>query len=82
MDRHVPLVYAIACKKDKATYTTIMQQLKLAVPNLKPKTIMVDFEKAAIDAAAQVFPNADINGCFFHFCQCIYRQIQANYVPK
>lgn len=65
MDRHVPLVYAIACKKDKATYTTY-----------------TTYEKAAIDAAAQVFPNADINGCFFHFCQCIYRQIQANYVPK
>lgn len=39
---------------------------------------MVDFEKAAIAAAEKVFPESDVNGCFFHFCQCLYRQVQAN----
>ena len=38
---------------------------------------MFDYEIAAINAFAQVFPNAEIKGCFFHFDQAIWRRIQA-----
>lgn len=65
-------------RKDFFTYETILRQLKIAEPRLEPKLIMVDFERAAISAAQTVFPNADVNGCYFHFCQCLFRQIQAN----
>lgn len=80
--RHFPLVYTLACKKDYYTYQTILAQLKLAEPRLQPKSIMTDFERAAISAAKNVFPDADVNGCFFHFCQCLFRQIQANGLQK
>lgn len=75
-NRHFPLVYVLACKKDYFTYETILSQLKIAEPRLEPKLIMLDFEKAAISAAETVFANADVSGCFFHFCQCLYRHIQ------
>lgn len=52
--------------------------MKLIEPRLQPKRIMMDFEKAAIKAAEDVFKDVQISGCYFHFCQCIYRQIQSN----
>lgn len=43
---------------------------------LNPKTITLDFEKGAISALKNVFPNASIKGCNFHYNQCIFRKIQ------
>lgn len=42
-----------------------------------PPRIMMDFEMAAIKAAKDVFKNVELSGCFFHFCQSIFRHIQA-----
>ncbi|XP_025406892.1 uncharacterized protein LOC112680884 [Sipha flava] len=33
-------------------------------------------EQAAINTVKKVFPQTEINGCFFHFCQSIWRHIQ------
>ncbi|KAG4081143.1 hypothetical protein HA402_011988 [Bradysia odoriphaga] len=55
-NKYFPLVYVLACKKDFYTYETVLRQLKLADPRLKPKAIMGDFEMAAIKAAHEVFP--------------------------
>ena len=38
---------------------------------------MIDFERAALNTLTQNFPNAEIQGCFFHFGQAILRHIQA-----
>lgn len=37
--------------------------------------MITDFEKAAINAFSGVFPNCEHHGCFFHLCQCVFRQI-------
>lgn len=39
--------------------------------------VMLDFERAAINAIEAVFDDGEVSGCFFHFCQCIYRNIQS-----
>lgn len=74
--KFLPLVYVLTCGKDFVTYDLIFSQLKAAEPRLGPKFIMVDFEQAAIKAAQSVFPQTQIAGCYFHFCQCIFRQVQ------
>ncbi len=38
--------------------------------------IQRDFELAAIQAAENVFPQAHVKGCLFHFCQAIWRKTQ------
>ena len=43
--------------------------------NLDPQTIMVDFEKAAINAFKEVFKKSEIKGCLFHFCQSLYKKL-------
>src|SRR5207237_7660825 len=37
---------------------------------------MADFEKAEHNAVHAVFPTTKIRGCFFHFCQCLWRILQ------
>ena len=44
--------------------------------NLKPIRVMQDFERALKKATLEVFPHAQIKGCFFHFCQCFWRKLQ------
>ena len=39
---------------------------------------MIDFELAMVRAIEQEFPMTKCRGCFFHFCQSLYRKIQAN----
>jgi hypothetical protein len=31
---------------------------------------------AILNAVNTIYPSADTCGCFFHFCQCIYRKVQ------
>ena len=38
---------------------------------------MVDFEIAVLNAVRGSFPNSALKGCFFHFCQAIYRKVQS-----
>ncbi|KAG4076567.1 hypothetical protein HA402_002730 [Bradysia odoriphaga] len=73
---YLPLVYILTCGKDVFTYMEIFSKLKEFEPQLNPKKIMIDFEMAAIKSLKEVFPEADVYGCFFHMCKCIYRKIQ------
>ncbi|XP_072397919.1 uncharacterized protein [Diabrotica undecimpunctata] len=73
----IPTVYALLTNKTQETYTRVFQQLKVLNPALRPLTIMMDFERAAMNAAQTEFPNVRIRGCFFHFSQCMWRHIQS-----
>ena len=73
----IPLVYCLAKDKTELTYNQIFATLKEHNPSLNPASIMIDFERAAFNALTQNFPNAEIQGCFFHFGQAIWRHIQA-----
>ena len=38
---------------------------------------MIDFELSMIQAIRTEFPSSHIRGCLFHFCQCLWRKVQA-----
>lgn len=71
-----PLVYALMPGKMQENYRSLLQALTTLQPGLNPSTLMVDFEKASINAFKLQFPNLEITGCFFHLAQCIWRQVQ------
>lgn len=71
-----PLVYVLTCDRTTATYNIIFSKLKEAEPLLNPRIIMVDFEKAAMEAVKESFPDTTVKGWYFHFCQCIFRHVQ------
>jgi len=74
----LPLVYAFLPNKKQATYVSVLSKLKESAPNMKPSTIMTDFEKAAINAYIEIFPSSYNQGCFFHLSQSIYRNLVEN----
>lgn len=76
--RVVPLVFVLLCRKDEDTYMRMLNALKLRCPNLNPETVSTDFELASINAFSNAFPNSRHKGCWFHFGQCLWRQVQGN----
>jgi len=40
--------------------------IKVLLPNLDPKSITCDYEMAAFKSVSEIFPAAEIRGCFFH----------------
>lgn len=67
----LPSAYILLPDKKEITYRRMFQALKTLSIGLSPKTIMVDFEKAAMNAINYEFPETEIKGCFFHFSQCM-----------
>lgn len=39
---------------------------------LRPRIIMMDFEKGMRNAVLKVFPTAKLLGCFFHYAKCLW----------
>jgi len=39
-----------------------------------PGRILLDFEQALLDAFRQALPSAQLQGCYFHFLQCLVRK--------
>lgn len=70
-----PCVYFLLQKKNEATYKRMFQIMLMLIPSLAPDIILLDFEMAAINAARNAFPQAEVKGCYFHLCQSILRKI-------
>ena len=71
----VSILYSLLPSKTKSIYTSLFDELRTATVKhdlvLNSKFITIDFEKGAVDALKNVFPNAVIKGCHFHYNQCI-----------
>ena len=74
--RVVPSLYCLLPDKSEVTYSLLLEKVIGFNNNLQPKSIMIDFERAMINSIATVFPNAEINGCFFHLSQNIYKKFK------
>ena len=75
-----PLVFALLSDKQQQTYQKLINELRRLCPSWNPKSVMVDFEKAAINAFEATFNSTanqiSISGCFFHLQKSILRKIQ------
>ncbi|KRX59227.1 hypothetical protein T09_4827 [Trichinella sp. T9] len=79
MGKLLPVVYCLTVRKDLPTYSRIFEVLhskaeELGV-QLEPAKFVCDFETALIPAIQGNFPNTQVQGCFFHFCQAVLRQV-------
>ena len=63
----LPHVYILMANKTEESYNKLLSELKALEPILTPNTIIVDVERAAINAFRTVFPNSVQRGCFFIF---------------
>jgi hypothetical protein len=69
-NQFIPLVYALLPNKTQNTYTRLYTILKEKL-SLNIDTFKCDFEVANINAVKQVFPEAKISGCFYHFQKAV-----------
>jgi hypothetical protein len=75
-----PCVYVLLTNKREETYARVMRQLAAMGGN--PTDLLVDYERAAMNAFMDVFPDADVKGCFFHLAQNVYRQVSNHFLYK
>ncbi|CAF1039753.1 unnamed protein product [Brachionus calyciflorus] len=71
----IPLIYCLLPGKSEVLYSRVLDVIKSKLKN-PPKSLMLDFEKAFINAAEKSFSGLSIHGCFFHFKQAVWRKIQ------
>ena len=71
----IPRIFVLLPDKSQVTYSRLFSALKDLGPSLQLETLMVDFEKASINAFSAVFPTTKVTGCLFHMAKNIYRHI-------
>ena len=73
--------YILLKNKKKDIYHRAFDNLKqFAVEEnyiLCPKLVLLDYEKASILAIQEVFPECEVIGCYFHFIQALWKNIQS-----
>ena len=57
--------------------TKVFARLNNLLPSVAVEFVVVDYEMAAWKAFREVFHNVKIQGCYFHYAQAVWRNIQA-----
>lgn len=65
-----PAVYALMNNSKHENYASIFEWMKL-MHNVYPNRIVMDNELAQMNASKEVWPEAIIQNCYFHFAQAI-----------
>ncbi|OXU16245.1 hypothetical protein TSAR_007709 [Trichomalopsis sarcophagae] len=65
----VPIAWVLMNNKLSKSYDFIFEHFKENFPNLKPSSIMSDFEEGMRKSAHKAFPDAQIIGYYFHYAQ-------------
>jgi hypothetical protein len=68
-------VYCLLTSKTAETYATVLRAMKTLIPLAAPTKILVDFERAAMNAFHDAFPVATVTGCYFHLTQALVRKV-------
>ena len=76
----LPVAIALLPSKSQLTYSRMLRLLVEVAARygmqFQPTTVCIDFEAAMIAAVQDIFHNARIRGCLFHFSQAIWRKVQ------
>ncbi|XP_067660239.1 uncharacterized protein [Haliotis asinina] len=76
-----PLVYGLLPDRKETTYSAVFEYLHQLAETLtlhfSPPVVQLDFQLAAHNAVRSAFsPTTHLRGCFFHYCQCLWRRVQ------
>ena len=69
-------IFTLLPNKTEDTYTRLLREIVARINRNGPGQILVDFERAAINAIITTIPNAVIKGCFYHLCSNVWKHIQ------
>ena len=75
----IPCVWSLMHRRRAIEYNKVLKGLFKEAKTLKiklnPSTVMMDFEKAAMNSFVFYFPNIKIKLCLFHFSQSLFKHI-------
>ena len=81
-DRVIALAFCLSTGKTTGQYRQMLKSLKRTVRRdtgleLAPALVVTDFEMSILSALESELPHSSRHGCFFHFAQSLWRQVQA-----
>jgi len=68
-------LYCLLNNKTADTYGIVLQELRRLVPLAAPRTVLVDFQRAAMNSFQVAFPAATVTGGYFHLTQSVIRKV-------
>ncbi|XP_078052139.1 uncharacterized protein LOC144478251 [Augochlora pura] len=73
-DTGIGVIFVLCECRTKSMYSAIWRKIVSLVPRLQDnlETVMLDYERAAIESVQAQFPTVTIHGCWFHFTQVEY----------
>ena len=79
---HMPLAYGLLPGKTQTLYTDLFEALD-DFGSYEPQSVLCDYEAALHNAIVEVWPGVTPRGCFFHFTQAMWRNLQkTDLVPE
>ena len=73
----VPLCSVLLSGKRRRDHKKVLDALKLLLPGVPEiRGIVIDYQSAIWPAVQEIFPDAHINGCLFHWNQTFWRKVQ------
>jgi hypothetical protein len=78
LGKAIPCLYALLPSKEKITYLRLAESIKEELSDtgeLQVSTIMMDYERGLNSAFEATFENSEIEGCDFHWKQCLQKRM-------
>ncbi|XP_039292681.1 uncharacterized protein LOC111044840 isoform X3 [Nilaparvata lugens] len=72
-----PVAFFLLTNATAETYRAILNFLKLNVVTWAVAHVTTDYERALIQGVRNAFPQTEAHGCWFHYCQAIWRRVVA-----
>ena len=81
-----PIIYSYCENKSEKCYHELLQSLLTHATekniSSSPSSILIDFEQSMINAINDVFPQALVKGCHFHYAENIWKKVKKYNLAK
>lgn len=75
-DTQLPVIFALMTSKTRILYDSVLLKCKSLFP-VNPERIICDFETALQSSLQMHWPDALLQGCYFHYTQAIWKKSQS-----
>ncbi|XP_011172197.3 uncharacterized protein LOC105204709 [Solenopsis invicta] len=76
MDKGIAVLFILCEVRTQLVYKAIWKEIIKLASDLQCnlRFIMMDYEKASMNAVHEQFPHASLRGCWFHYCQAVLKK--------